>query len=114
MRLIDLLHGWQLFLFVFLVCGSAIPAIMFPITYAILADWWHSEWGRYLMFMGIVVGIALGNTTLRLFVSAAPPWVSVLLWILIFVMTWWCYILFLRTYIKARREKKEKEDVPSD
>lgn len=106
MRLIDTLHGWLLWLYIILIGGAAIAAIAFPILYAALTrGWYKSEWGKFLMFMGTAIGLAMGNSALRIFFTT-PAWVSFVLLIMVFIMTWWCLILFLKSYFRARRKKR--------
>src|SRR5262245_14830261 len=107
MRLVDLLSGWQLALFIFLIGGSALPAVLLPILYAGLSRFWESGFGKFAFFQACVIGLALGNSALRLFIPPTPAWVSVVVYILIFVMAWWALILYIVTYVRARKKKRE-------
>lgn len=109
MRLIDQLHGWQLWFYIFLIGGSAVGAILFALCYAVLTRWWEDAYGKFMMYLGAVLALALGNSASRLFFPPAP-WVSVVVTCMVFALIWWCLILFLVTYSKARRSRKRRED----
>lgn len=107
MRVVDMLDGWALFFFIFLIGGSTVPAVLLPILYAGLSRFWETEFGRFAFFQASIIGLAMGNSALRLFFPPAPVWVSIVLTVMIFVMTWWALILYLRTYFRARRKRRE-------
>jgi hypothetical protein len=106
MRVVDQLSGWLLFLYLFLVVGTALPATIFPILYGFLVRWYETSWGKYLFFMGVTVGLSLDLSVSRLFLPPYPAWVSIVIFTLIFIMVWWCLILFSVTYWRGRKKRK--------
>lgn len=107
MRIVDMLHGWQLFLWLFLIGGSALPAVLLPVLYATLSRFWEDAFGRFAFYQSAVIGLAMGHSAVRIFLPPAPAWVSIVIYILVFVMIWWSLILYVRTYIRARRKRRE-------
>jgi hypothetical protein len=106
MRVVDQLSGWQLILYLFLIGGTALPATLFPILYGSLVRWWETAMGKFLFYMGITVALSLDLSASRLFLPRYPIWVSVLVFAMIFIMVWWCLILFVKTWWRGYKKRK--------
>jgi hypothetical protein len=107
MRAIDQLGMWWRIAYVVFLFGAAVGATIFPFTYGILARWWETPMGRYMMYKGAVLAMALDLICLRVFFPKMPAWISVLLLGMIFIMIWWYMILFIMTYLRGRRKRRE-------
>ena len=109
MRIVDQIDGWQLLLYLILISGTALPATIFSIAYGLLTRWWESSFGRFMMYMGTAIALILDLTAARIWLPPFPVWVSVFIYTLIFIMTWWCLILFLRTWYREHKSHKMRE-----
>jgi len=106
MRVIDLLHGWQLVFYLVLIGGSALGAVSFALSYGILVRWWETAYGKLMFYLGVVLALALGLTAARIFLPPFPAWVSFVLFTMIGIMVWWLEIQFIATWWQERKEKK--------
>jgi hypothetical protein len=106
MRLADQLGGWAIVYFIALL-AAALGATLFPLCYSFMVRWWENPMGKYMMYKGIVLALALDFIVIRLFFPKAPPQVGLVLMILIAVMVWWYFILFVITYVKGKKKRDE-------
>lgn len=110
MRTIDRLSDFWLVLYFVITIGAAIGATLFPTAYAALSRWWETPLGRYMMYKGVVLAVSLDFVVLRIFVRDLPLWVIFVILTLICVMVWWYTILFISSWMKARKKRKRRED----
>jgi Na+/proline symporter len=110
MRTIDQLSAFLKVLYIIILFGAAIGATIFPVLYAFMVRWWETPMGKYMMYKGIVLAMALDFICVRVFLPRTPVWVSFVLLTTIAVMVWWYLILFVLTYLKGRNEKAKRED----
>jgi hypothetical protein len=106
MRIIDMLHGWQLAVYLVLIVGCAVPSTLFVVLYGTLLPWWESRMGQFMFYMGVVIALSLDLGAVRLFWQS-PPWLSFVVFIMVFIMVWWMLILFIVTYLKGKRKRLE-------
>jgi hypothetical protein len=106
MRLAEQLGSWAIVYFIALLSAS-LGATLFPFCYAFMVRWWETAMGRYMMYKGIVLALALDFVVIRIFFPSIPAWVSLLLMIAIAVMVWWYFILFVITYVKGKKAREE-------
>jgi len=118
MRVLDQLSAFWRNWYLIALFAAAVGATMFPFLYSFMVRWWENPLGRYMMYKGIVLALALDWVTLRIFFPRIPAWVSVLLLTSITVMVWWYTILFLIMWYKGRKKRREdrkkKEQVKED
>jgi hypothetical protein len=111
MRIVDQLGVFWRYWYLIALFAAATGATTFPLLYSFMVRWWENPLGRYMMYKGIVLAVALDWVTLRIFFPETPIWVSVLLLTSITVMVWWYTILFLITWYKGRRARREDRRV---
>jgi Na+/proline symporter len=109
MRTIDQLSIFWKVMYLIGLFGAALGASIFPALYGGTVRWWETPMGRYMMYKGIVLGLTLDYIVIRVFLPHTPAWVGVLFLDLICVMVWWYTILFIRTYFKGRRKKRQEK-----
>jgi hypothetical protein len=111
MRTVDQLSVFWRYWYLIALFAAAVGATTFPLLYSFMVRWWENPLGRYMMYKGIVLAVALDWVTLRIFFPGIAVWVSVLLLTSITVMVWWYTILFLITWYKGRRARREDRHV---
>lgn len=87
---------------------AAIPVILFPVLYAVVARWWRTPVGRHEMglALALLALVAIGLVR-RAFGDgyAGEGGVRVVVYVVVAVALWWRLILLIRVQIHARWKK---------
>lgn len=69
---------------------SAIPLVLFPLLYYIIADWHSTTTGRHLMAFSIVLAAVMAEGVARMFFGQYPHRLAILtiLWFLVVVVSY--------------------------
>lgn len=91
---------------------SAIADIAFVATYAIVAKWHRSEYGRLLMFQGVCFGLILGLGSLRLVLGSTYSFdvLRTVIFLGVPVIMIWQLILLIRVQVFSRKEARDKRE----
>lgn len=93
---------------------AALPALLFPIIYALTARWYISPLGRSLMMSGATKLLIISLVVLSVLMDAEYPgreYVRPVIWGLIATMLWTQLISYIVTVRRVRRQRQEENHV---
>lgn len=89
---------------------AAIPAVAFPIIYALTAKWGRSLMGRSLMLLSTSIGVIMTLVAATTFLGPDYPgrqYVRIAVYFLLVIMLWFQLISYIVTVRRLRRDLRE-------
>lgn len=85
----------------FLVATTALGAVLFCLTYAVVAPFYKSEHGwNFMAFMAVVAVMVAQVIYYRAVDHRGPEWLSIVDWSLTSICIWWRITILIRAQFK--------------